>query len=273
MNEEHFEINRRHWDEVTPIHVRSRFYDLDSFKKGLTSLLPVEIAELGDVTGKRMLHLQCHFGMDTLSWARKGAVVTGVDFSPVAIRTAKELGRELDLPARFIESNVYELDDILDERFDLVFTSSGVLLWLPDLVRWARIVADHLEAGGTFYIVDSHPCADCLDDAVRGRLQMRFPYFTDGAPQRTDEPGTYTDSDTEVSNTETVDWPHSLGEIIGSLIEAGLVLEYLHEFPFGFFERHPDMERGEDGLWRFRDRKWSFPLLFSIKAHKTRDIE
>jgi SAM-dependent methyltransferase len=268
MNEEHFEKNRRHWDEVTPIHARSKFYDLDSFKRGQTSLLPVEIAELGEVTGKRMLHLQCHFGMDTLSWTRMGAVVTGVDFSPVAIGMARQLSEELDLPARFIESNIYDLDNTLQERFDIVFTSYGVLLWLPDLTGWARMVASHLEPGGTFYIVEEHPCAACLDDKVTERLQMEFPYFTGGTPLQSDEPGTYTDSDSDIQNTKTVEWPHPLSEIIDSLIVAGLELEYLHEFPFGFYERHPNMKRGEDGLWRFLDMKWSFPLMFSIKARK-----
>ena len=137
------------------MHVGSKFYDLDTFRKGRTSLLPIEMAELGNVNRKRLLHLQCHFGMETLSWTRMEAEVTGVDFSAESIKTAKTLSLELDLPARFIESNIYDLGDVLVEKFDIVFTSYGVLVWLPDLNGWAKIISEHLESGGTFYIVES----------------------------------------------------------------------------------------------------------------------
>ena len=267
MNEEDFEINRRHWDEVTKMHARSKFYDLDSFKKGRSSLLPVELSELGDVNEKRLLHLQCHFGMDTLSWARMGAEVTGVDFSAESIKMAKALGKDLNLPSRFIESNIYDLGDVLDEKFDIVFTSYGVLVWLPDLMGWAKIISEHLEHGGTFYIVEGHPLADCLDDKERGHLQIGSRYFWH-EPQRFDEPGTYADPSSALVNSEKVEWQHTLDEIINSLLQVGLRLEYVHEFPFSFFERHPDMERCEDGLWRFRTKEWSFPMTFSIKARK-----
>ena len=148
MNE-YFEANRRHWDEVVPIHMRSALYDVDSFKAGTSKLKPVEREELRDVRGKTMLHLQCHFGLDTLSWGREGAVVTGVDFSEPAIDAARELAAETGIEARFILSEVYSLPDRLSEEFDIVFTSYGAICWLPDISRWAGVVARFLNPGGT----------------------------------------------------------------------------------------------------------------------------
>ncbi|MCZ7544594.1 MAG: class I SAM-dependent methyltransferase [Anaerolineae bacterium] len=154
---DYMESNRALWDEWTGIHAKSAFYDLEGFKAGRLSLDRVAREGLGDVTGKRLLHLQCHFGMDTLSWARLGAEVTGVDFSEKAIALARALSAELSIPARFVCANIYDLPAALDGAFDIVFTSGGVLYWLPDLVRWAEIVAHYLRPGGTFFLADSHP--------------------------------------------------------------------------------------------------------------------
>ena len=163
MNE-YFEANRRHWDEVVPIHMRSDLYDVDSFKAGKSKLKPVEREELRDVRGKTMLHLQCHFGLDTLSWAREGAIVTGVDFSEPAIEGAKALAAETGIEARFIISDVYSLPDRLEEEFDIVFTSYGAICWLPDIGRWAQVVTRFLKPGGTFYMVEFHPVCGIFDN-------------------------------------------------------------------------------------------------------------
>ena len=170
--ERFFEANRAHWAEVTPIHVQSAFYDVPAVKAGKGSLQRIEVDELGVVKGKTLLHLMCHFGLDTLSWARAGAVVTGVDFSTEALAVARGLAEELGIPARFIEANVYELPSVLDEQFDVVFTSYGILCWLPDLDSWAKVIARSLRPGGTFYIVEMHPTSDLLEQDTEGNLYV-----------------------------------------------------------------------------------------------------
>ncbi|MGD8307202.1 MAG: class I SAM-dependent methyltransferase, partial [Ignavibacteria bacterium] len=155
-NQKFFEANRKAWNNKTPYHLKSTLYDLEGFKKGNTSLKFIELAELGNVINKSMLHLQCHFGQDSLSWQRLGAQVTGIDFSEEAINTAKSLNEELNLNAKFICSNIYDLEKHLDEKFDIVFTSYGTIGWLPDLNEWGRLVSHYLKSGGVFYIVEFH---------------------------------------------------------------------------------------------------------------------
>jgi len=157
---EWFALNRASWNARTPVHLRSRFYDLEAFKAGQTSLKPIELEQVGDVRGKSLLHLQCHFGQDTLSWARLGARVTGLDLSDVAIAEARALASGLGIRARFVEGNVYDAPALLGgERFDVVFTSYGVVGWLPRLEPWARAIAASLAPGGTFHGVEFHPAA------------------------------------------------------------------------------------------------------------------
>ena len=140
--DDRIEINRRNWNERTPIHAASAFYNVEGFRSGKVTLTATEMAELGDVKGKSLLHLQCHFGMDTMSWARLGAIATGVDISDTAIDLARELNEELGLNVRFIRSNIYDLPEVLDEQFDIVYTAVGVLCWLPDMKRWAELWLD-----------------------------------------------------------------------------------------------------------------------------------
>jgi len=158
------EINRTNWNERTPVHAASRFYyDVDSFKAGRITLNKVEQEELGDVSGKTLLHLRCHFGVDTMSWARLGANATGVDLSDVAINFARSLNDELDLNVEFVESNVFDFPNVLDKKLDIVFTSVGVLSWISDIDKWASVVAHFLKPGGTFYIIDFHPLLGILE--------------------------------------------------------------------------------------------------------------
>src|SRR5262247_2913851 len=168
MADEALEANRRLWDSWARINLASRFYDVEGFAAGRgRDLDSIALAGPGDVRGKSLLHLQCHFGMDTIRWARHGAAVTGVDFSTEAIAAARALAARMGVPATFVHSNIYELPSKLDGRFDVVFTSHGVLGWLPDLDRWAQVVAHFLSAGGIFYVVDAHPVALCFDDRLK----------------------------------------------------------------------------------------------------------
>jgi SAM-dependent methyltransferase len=267
MYDDEMAVNRRWWDGATPVHYRSRSYNVDGFRQGGTSLLPLELGELGDVSGRRLLHLQCHFGLDTLSWARRGAEVTGVDFSPQAIATARRLAQELSIPARFIESNIYTLPEVHHERYDIVYTGYGALCWLPDLDRWAKVVARSLRPGGVFYVLDSHPIMDMIDYDVPDRVELKLRYFTDGEPEMEDSPNTYTDSDRPLEERVTYSWSHPLSEIVGSLLSAGLQLDFLHESELGYFNAHPLMRKRDDGHWTFPPGTCRLPLTFSLMAH------
>lgn len=259
----YFQTNKEVWNRYVTIHEKSRTYDLDAFKKGKSSLHFIEKDELGDVSGKSLLHLQCHFGLDTLSWARSGAKVTGVDFSEEGIRLAESLAQELSINARFIRSNVYDLQKALTDNFDIVFTSYGVLAWLPDLRNWGRIIHHFLKEGGVFYIVEFHPVLAMFDDDGN----PKEPYFHNDEPGRYEGSGTYAEPDADFFHT-TYEWFHSMSDIMNALIEAGLQIEFLHEFPFSICGDRPFLEKGEDGLWRHRDKDVKIPLLFSIKARK-----
>lgn len=263
------EVNRRRWDELVAIHAKSRFYDVEGFLGGACSLLPIELAELGDVEGKSLVHLQCHFGLDTLSWARRGAKVTGVDFAPSAIATARELAREAGLDARFVEAEVTEAAEALGgETFDVVFTSWGVLGWLPDLDAWARAVAALLAPGGTFYIVELHPTMLMFDGSDRG--QRTWPYFRTAEPFEESFDGSYADRDAKVVNQRHFSWIYELGQVVTALIDAGLSLEYLHEHDGACNGMVPAMSKREDGLWRMPDDDLGLPVSFSIRARKPR---
>jgi SAM-dependent methyltransferase len=268
MSKEKVEANRRRWDELVPIHASSRFYDVEGFKRGRSTLLPVEIEELGNLQRKRLLHLQCHFGLDTLSLARRGALVTGVDFSKKAISLAKDISLDVGIEARFIESDIYDLPSVLPEEFDIVFTSYGVLCWLPDLRAWASVVNRMLVKGGSFLLVEDHPLASIIDETSPAPIRCTYPYFSDGRPAKFEVKGTYTDRMVKVENSTSFEWTHPLSEIIDSLIKAGLRIEYVHEFPFSFFQRHESMRMRSDGTWHLPDEFPSFPMLFSIKATK-----
>ncbi|MFX1378975.1 MAG: class I SAM-dependent methyltransferase [Promethearchaeota archaeon] len=268
MNDDkYFETNLRRWNELVDINAKAKSYDLEGFKSGKLSLFPIEIEELGNVKGKSLLHLQCHFGMDTLSWARLGANVTGVDFSDKAINYAKCLSSELNIPARFIHANLYDIPNILTEKFDIVFTSYGTICWLPDLVKWAQIISNSLKSGGVFYIIDGHPFGFIVDDKQKP-FKVGFNYFSEGKPVYFDEGGAYADLSAELKNQASYQWDHPISDIINAIINANLIIEFLHEFPFTFFSIHPNMKRREDGYWEFENYKFSIPMMFSIRAHK-----
>ena len=263
--DERLQTNRAHWNESTPIHAVSDFYDVAGFKAGNITLKDLERREVGDVSGKSLLHLQCHFGLDTMSWSRLGAKATGVDFSDVAIDLARSLSDELGLDARFICANVYDLPQLLHEQFDVVFSSYGVLVWLPDLVEWARVVSNHLKPGGVFYIVDFHPLFGLFEPQESGdwrpiyRYFYRQMYFDDVEPSYAGGPPIA---------TPTYEWQHTLGDIVTALVDAGLRIEYLHEFAYCHYRAFPVMVQGDDGWWRLPAHSDSVPQMFSIRARK-----
>ena len=258
--------NRRLWDAWTDLHARSAYYDVEGFRAGRSSLQAIEREELGDVAGKSLLHLQCHFGLDTLSWARLGATATGVDFSGRAIATARALAAELALPDRFLQSDIYGLPSVLQGQFDIAFTSYGVLFWLSDLRRWAEVIAHFLKPGGVFYIVEFHPFANVFAAAGVADLQPAYPYFPGPGPLRFETRGSYAEPAADYRGVE-YGWDHPLGEIVSAVLAAGMRLEFLHEFPDCGYQRFSFLEQGADGRWRLPDRlAGMLPLLFSLKA-------
>ncbi|HBQ12455.1 MAG TPA: SAM-dependent methyltransferase [Myxococcales bacterium] len=261
--------NLRHWDETVSHHASSRFYDVEGFLAGGCSLLPIEREALGDVAGKSLLHLQCHFGLDTLSWARRGARVTGLDFSPNAIAEARSLARRAGLDARFVESEVTRAPDALDgERFDVVFTSWGVLGWLPDVGAWARAVAACLKPGGLFYLAELHPTILLFDDpeAEGGPLTRRFGYFHELEPIVEETEGTYAEPEARLENERRVSWIYEVGQVVNALIDAGLQLERLEEHDATCCAIVPGLVQGDDRMWRLPEGELSLPLSFSIRA-------
>lgn len=264
----HMDENRAHWDEVAALHPETEFYNLAEFKRDRTPLDSIVLEQLGDISGKKALHLQCHFGMDTLRLAWMGADATGADYSSVAIETARKLAAELDTPATFVESNVYELPQYLSGQFDIVFTSHGVITWLPDIRGWARVVSHFLKPGGRFVIVEGHPTTWILDDDLPDSLVIRYPYFVTGDPLTFEYDGSYAAPDVPLSNKRTHNWNHPLGEVITALIDAGLTIEHVGEYPFCSWRMVPVMYQDDDGWWQLPDQFPSLPFLFSIRATK-----
>jgi SAM-dependent methyltransferase len=261
------QVNHRRWDELVPIHARSAFYDVAAFRAGQSTLRPLEVEELGEVAGKSLLHLQCHFGLDTLSWARRGARVTGVDFSSAAVEQARALAAETGLTAGFHCSSVQDLPQVHNNTYDIVFTSYGVLCWLPDLRPWVQAIAHCLRPGGVFYIVEMHPFTDVFDDrpGTTG-LRLGYPYFAPPEPLVEETQGSYADRTAAVENTRSYLWVHPLGEVLTALLEVGLRLQFVHEFPYCVYPRFAWMTRGEDGWYRLPPPDESLPLMFSVKA-------
>jgi SAM-dependent methyltransferase len=258
-----FELNKETWNTKTGIHYESKFYDKQAFATAKNSLNSYEINALGDVTDKSLLHLQCHFGQDSLSWANKGAQVTAVDISDKAIELGKKLSTELEIPVAFVCCNVLETSQHVNEQFDIVFTSYGSIGWLPDLKPWAQIIAQRLQPGGVFYMVEFHPILWMFDYSEE-KPTLKYHYSQNEAIY--DEyPGTYADPNSKMISKE-YGWNHSLSEVIQSLHEAGLTLELFAEHEGSPYDVFPDMELNDDGLYYTKDGL--SPSLFELKARK-----
>lgn len=251
-------INKEAWDKRTTVHVKSQFYDLNGFLKGNSSLNSIELEEVGSVAGKSLLHLQCHFGLDTLSWARLGAHVTGVDLSSEAIHQAKSISEKTNLEATFICSDVYKFAEANCEKFDIVFVSYGALCWLPDLTLWAQIVANSLKDGGQVNIVEFHP----FDELLLGSA-----YFGCDGP-RVDEDGTYTENCTGVKS-KMITWMHPISDVINALVQAGIYIESFNEYPFSPYYLE-GFEAAENGGYQLLHAGHTVPLVYSIKGYKNR---
>jgi SAM-dependent methyltransferase len=265
------EVNRAWWDERVPIHVGSAFYDVEGFRAGGSSLRPFEVEEVGDVAGKRLVHLQCHFGLDTLSWARAGASVVGLDFSKPAIEAAAGLAEDTGLEARFLRADVYDAVEALrGERFDVVYTGLGALNWLPDLPRWAEIVVALLEPGGFLYLSEFHPFTWVLAD---DEPTVELDYFHDPEGEWIEEGGTYADLTAPTRHNRTREWAHALSDVVEAVLGAGLQLELLHEFDYTLFPRFPYLEPdthtlGAGVVYRQPQDRPRLPLMYSLRARR-----
>ncbi|MQT13099.1 class I SAM-dependent methyltransferase [Segnochrobactrum spirostomi] len=265
-------INRANWDERVAIHLKSPMYDLGPLRAGRARLQPIEAAELGPVAGLRILHLQCHFGRDSLVLAQQGAEVVGLDFSGPAIAAARSLAVELGLEshARFVEADVYDARAAVGEpaAFDRVFVTWGTIGWLPDIAEWARIVAHFLKPGGSLYFAEGHPAALVFDDAaaVDGVPGRYMPYFLDGPLVETN-PTDYADPDARLANAKQCWFSHPLGAVVTALIAAGLRIEFLHEHPKVTWQMFAELVEDADGLFGWPDAPW-LPLAYSLSARK-----
>ncbi len=261
----YYETNKKRWNELVAIHADSEEYDIEGFLAGKNTLKPLELQILGDVTGKSLLHLQCHFGLDTISWSRLGAKATGVDFSDTAIEFATELARKSGTDTRFVHSNVYDLRRNLEEEFDIVYTSIGVLNWLHDIEEWGRIIEHYLKSGGIFLLYESHPFMWLFDDEVEG-LRIKYSYWHTEDPVSWEEDGSYANKEVKVNNRKSYEWQHTVSDILNSLIKAGLVIQEIGEYPELWWQYVPDAQIQEDGSYRIPNNP--LPQMWSVKARK-----
>ncbi len=274
MNE-YIDANRNNWDERVPSHVEA--YGADAFADdpaAVTAIVRHDEAVLathlhgGSVRGLNLVHLQCHIGLDTLSWARLGARVTGVDFSTESIRAARELSERAGIPARFLTSTVDDAPGAASETFDVVYTSVGVLAWLPDLDAWARSIFALLRPGGIFYLRDAHPMLNAVDyDRGDGLLVLNGQYFEKDRPKRYDHGTTYASDDVQLTNVTTYEWSHSLSEIVQSLLRAGLRITALTEGRSIPWKALPSLVESPAGFV-LPENSGSLPLEFTVIAQK-----
>jgi 2-polyprenyl-3-methyl-5-hydroxy-6-metoxy-1,4-benzoquinol methylase len=264
-----FAANLARWEEQVDIHIGSDFYRVKEFRAGGTSLDPLVLSEIGDVRGKRLLHLQCHFGLDSLSLARLGAEVTGLDFSPKAIAAARKLAEETGVAARFVEARVDEAAAKAGPGYDIVFTSWGVLMWLPDLDVWAKNIAECLAPGGFFYIAEGHPMLWTLDDegtTVAENFRIVRSYFLEG-PQQWENAHDYAEPSITLRHFKSNEWQHTLGEVVTALAAAGLRIEFLHEHDKLVWPGVPSLEKSGP-YYMAPDGAPRLPLSYSLKARK-----
>jgi SAM-dependent methyltransferase len=264
------EINRRNWDERATIHARDTtgFYRLDRVRSGEDGLHSIEAAELGDISQKRVLHLQCHIGTDTLRLVRLGAIATGLDFSAEAIRTARRLADEAGLRADFVEGRVDEAPRLTPGPFDLVFVTWGTICWLPDLAVWANVIATVLAPNGELYFADAHPSFLLMEERD-GKLEPTYDFETPvDRPLEFKSETTYTGDPFVMTHQSTREWIHPLSAIFGALIAAGLTIKMFHEHEVLPWRGVQIMVLTPDGLWRLPDGHPRFPLAFSLRARK-----
>ncbi len=268
-------VNRANWDERAPAHAASPGYAFDRFATDpdfISEVVRFDLPRLGSVEGLRGVHLQCHIGTDTVSLARLGATMTGLDFSPAALAEARRLADLAGASADFVQGDVYDAVGLLGgEAFDLVFTGIGALCWLPDVRRWAATVAGLLRPGGRLFIREGHPVLWAADESSGdGRLTLEYPYFEQAEPLVFDEPGTYVETEVQFTSNVTHSWNHGLGEIVTALIDAGLTITRLDEHEsVPWLALEGQMTEIGGGEWRLTDRPWRLPHTYTLQAVKT----
>jgi 2-polyprenyl-3-methyl-5-hydroxy-6-metoxy-1,4-benzoquinol methylase len=266
-----FEINRRNWDERAAIHARDSTgdYMLDRFRAGEDALHEIEAAELGDISGKRVLHLQCHIGRDTLCLVRRGAIATGLDFSSAALDVARRLSRETGLKADFVQGTVDQAPRLTPGPFDLVFSTWGTICWLPDVRQWARVIASVLAPGGELYFADSHPAYNVMEESD-GKFVPTHGFQTPhDRPLHFTDATTYTGDPTIMTHQTTREWIHSLGAVLGGLIDAGLTITMFREHEVLAWQGLPSLVPASDRMWRLPDGAPRMPLSYSLRAKKS----
>jgi 2-polyprenyl-3-methyl-5-hydroxy-6-metoxy-1,4-benzoquinol methylase len=264
-------VNKTYWDQLTLLHAEGDAYRVQQFLGGACILDPLVRAEIGDIEGKSLIHLQCHFGLDTLSLARLGAQVTGIDFSPKGIETARHLSAESGVPGTFVESRIEDVPGSIERKFDIAYVTWGALNWLPDLAPWAHTVAHVLKPGGFLYLAEFHPLAQAIDmneTGTDGTLAIRYPMVGKATPHRWETAIDYADEATPLEHKSTWEWNHGLGEVIGSLLGAGLRLAWYREHPYLSWRSFPAMIEIDEYFYGLPENLPAIPLAYSLKAVK-----
>ena len=261
--ENYLDINRELWNNKTDIHFQSDFYNVKEFLAGKNSLNSIELDLLGNINGQHILHLQCHFGMDTISLSRLGAKVTGVDFSEKALVKARNLARQTNSDTRFIHSDIYSLPDILNEKFDIVFTTYGVLGWLPDMKKWANIVHHFLKSGGRLILVEFHPIIWIFSEDFS---KIQYDYFNTGAIIE-ECSGTYTNRDAPICNN-SVSWIHPLSDIIGALRKYNLKIDLFSEFDYSPYNCFCNTVEIAKDRYQIKGLEKKIPMIYALQATK-----
>ncbi|MCB1496358.1 MAG: class I SAM-dependent methyltransferase [Bauldia sp.] len=267
----HVDANRANWDERADIHIEDAtgFYGVQRFLDGEDALTPIDAAAIGDVAGLKVLHLQCHIGLDTLCLARRGAIVTGLDFSPAALGHARQLATRSGLEARFVQGDLYDAPELVGGGFDLVYTTWGTITWLPDVFRWGAVVASVLRPGGRLYFADCHPGFAVLEE-IGGRLEPTFGFRTHSSvPLEFSETQTYTGDPRPLSNPLSFEWIHPVSDILMALIGQGMAIDRISEHEALPWRMVPMMVEGEDRMWRLPAGMPALPLSLSVEAVKS----
>ncbi len=274
MTNQRLAANRKNWDARVPVHLSSSFYDVDRFVADpdhVSDVVRFDAQRLGDVRGQRLLHLQCHIGTDSISWARLGAEVTGLDFSEAAVTAARDLATRAETPARFVARDVYAARKALEgETFDIVYASVGVLCWIPHIANWVEVAASLVGAGGRLYLRDDHPVLFAVDgEREDGLLVLRYPYFETAQPTVVDATTSYT-GDRMTESVRAYEWNHGLSEVIQAFLDAGLTLERVEEHRAAQWRALPDMVELADGRFAMRESRDLVPLEFSLLGRRPR---
>jgi ubiquinone/menaquinone biosynthesis C-methylase UbiE len=260
---DYININKETWNNKVAIHIASDFYDMKGFLNGKSTLNSIELELLGAVKGEKILHLQCHFGQDTMSLSRMGAKVTGIDLSDKAIEKAREINKKLNLDANFVCCDIYDLPNLLDEKFDIVFTSYGTIGWFPDLDKWAKVISHFLKPDGKFVMADFHPVVWMFDNDFK---DIFYNYFNIEEIIE-DEIGTYAEKEASIT-TQSITWNHPISEILNALITNCLELNCFNEFDYSPYNCFNQMKEFEPNKFRIKHFENKIPMVYSIAATK-----